>query len=80
MPTFKIKVLHLAGKKRAGKTSFAVVQVDNTALPYSSLAVTSDAFNTRPTPIDDINGKGYKMELKSSRKYSTNHTKSKSCH
>ena len=44
MPTFKIKVLHLAGKKRAGKTSFAVVQVDNTALPYSSLAVTSDAF------------------------------------
>ena len=52
----------------------------NTALPYSSLAVLVTHFITRATPIDDIDGKNHKTELKSSRKNSTNHTKSKSRH
>ena len=37
-------------------------------------------FVTRATPIDDIDSKSHKTELKSSRNYSTNHTKSKSRH
>ena len=52
----------------------------NTALSQSSLAVTDDVFFTRATPIDDINGKRHKIKLKSSRNYSTDHIKSKSCH
>ena len=31
-------------------------------------------------PIDDIDGKSHKAELISSKNYSTNHIKSKSCH
>ena len=37
-------------------------------------------FVTRTTPIDDIDSKSYKTEVKSSRNYSTNHIKPKSCH
>ena len=49
-------------------------------LPYSSLAVTGDAFHYyRAKLIDEIDSKGHKMELKS-RKYSINHTKSKLRH
>ena len=37
-------------------------------------------FVTRAAPIDDIDGKSYKMEVKSSRNYSTNDIKPKSRH
>ena len=37
-------------------------------------------FITRTTPIDDIDGKSHKTELKSRRNYSTNHINSKSRH
>ena len=37
-------------------------------------------FVTRALPINDIDGKSYKTEVKSSRNYSTNHIKSKSHH
>ena len=37
-------------------------------------------FIIRATPIDDINDKSHKTELKSSINYSTNHMKSNSCH
>ena len=37
-------------------------------------------FVTRTMPINEIDGKSHKTELKSSRKYSTNHIKVKSCH
>ena len=37
-------------------------------------------FVTRATPMDDMNGKSHKMELKYSHDYSTNCIKSKSCH
>ena len=45
----------------------------NTALPWSSLAVTSDAFRYyRVMPINDIEGKSHKTELKSRCNYYTN--------
>ena len=37
-------------------------------------------FVTRVTPIDDIDSKSHKTELKSSHNYSTNHLKSKLRH
>ena len=53
----------------------------NTALPYRLLSLLlATHFVTRVTPIDDIDGKSHKMELKSSYNYSTNHLKSKSHH
>ena len=53
----------------------------NTVLLKPSLAVNDDAnFVTKAKPIDNINGKSNKMELKSSRNYLTNHIKLKSCH
>ena len=50
--------------------------------PYLSLLrlLLAMHFATRVTPIDDIDGKSHKMELKSSRNYSINHLKSKSRH
>ena len=43
--------------------------------PYLSLLwlFLATHFITRVTPIDDIEGKSHKAELKSSRNYSTNH-------
>ena len=35
---------------------------------------------TQATPMNYINGKGHKSELKSNGSYLINHTKSKSCH
>ena len=36
----------------------------NTALTYSYLAVTGDAFISRATPIDRIDGKGHNLKLR----------------
>ena len=53
----------------------------NTLLPQSSLAATSDTFGiTRALPIDGIDRKGHKLELKSNRTYLTNRIKFKSWH
>ena len=56
------------------------ILMDNAALPWSSLAVTATHFITRAAPIDDIDGKSHKIELKGSRNYSTNPMESKSRH
>ena len=53
----------------------------NIALPQSSLGVTGDVFHDyKAMPINDIDGKNHKTELKSSHNYSTNCLKSKSHH
>ena len=53
----------------------------NKLLLKSSLAVNGDFnFATKAKPINDIDGKSHKMELKSGSNYSINHIKLKSCH
>ena len=60
--------------------TFAAIHTDNTVLFKSPLTGTAMHFVTRTTPINKIDGKSHKTELKSSRNYSTNHTKSKLHH
>ena len=41
----------------------------NTALPWSSLAVASDTFANRATPMHYINGKSHNLKLESIKNY-----------
>ena len=81
-PTFKTNALCLVSYEGQVKHLLPLhcILTDNTALPWSSLAVTAMHFITRVAPIDDIDGKSHKMELKGSRNYSTNPMESKSRH
>ena len=62
-----------------GKTSLLlykqIIQRYLSSLLWLKLAT---YFATRATPINDIDGKGHKTDLKSSKTYSTNHIKSNS--
>ena len=52
-----------------GKTPLTAILMVNTALTYSYLAVTGDAFISRATPINRIDGKGHNLKLKSNRNH-----------
>ena len=46
------------------KIPFVAILTANTALPYSSLAITGDAFRYWAMPIVCINSKGHKLKLR----------------
>ena len=79
-PTFKTKVLRLVINE--GWLKRLLLLYKWLIQPYLSLLwlLLTTHFVTRVTPIDEIDGKSHKTELKSSRNYSTNHLKSKSRH
>ena len=58
----------------------AMLTANNIALPNYSLEVTGNAFHYLGHAHLLIDGKGYKLVLKSNRNHLTNHMKSKSRH
>ena len=78
--TFKTKALRLVSNE--GRVKCLLLLYKWIIQRYLSLLWLQLAmhFTTRAMLINDIDGKSHKMELKSSRNYSTNHIKSKSRH
>ena len=76
-PTFKTKALYLASNE--GWVKRLLLLHKRLLQPYLSLLWLQLAthFVTMGMPIDDIDGKSHKTELKSIRNHSTNHLKSK---
>ena len=79
-PTSKTKALCLVSNE--GRVKHLLLLCKRLIQPYLNLLWLQLAthFATRVTPIDDIDGKSHKMELKISRNNSTNPINSKSCH
>ena len=79
-PTFKAKALRLVTNE--GRLKHLLLLYKWLIQPYLSLLclLLATHFVTRVMPIDRINGKSHKTELKSSHNYSAYHLKSKSCH
>ena len=75
IPTFRTKALCLASSEGQLKC-FLLLYKRLIQISLFWLLPATD-FVTRVTPIDDIDSKCHKMELKSSRNYSTNHLMSK---
>ena len=79
-PTFKTNSLRLDSNE--GRVKHLLLLYKRLIQPYLNLLwlLLATHFVIRVMPIDNINSKSDKTELKSSHNYSTNHLKSKSCH